>query len=60
MGAIISCYASTRRIGNTSIRVWVEVWIKDFLSQKISLVTEGEYIYVALDEQGNKRPVAPG
>ncbi|ACE84604.1 acyl-CoA thioesterase [Cellvibrio japonicus] len=60
VGAIISCYTSTRRIGNTSIRVWVEVWIKDFLTQKISLVTEGEYIYVALDEQGHKRPVRLG
>lgn len=57
VGAVISCYTSTSRIGNTSIRVQVEVWIKDFLTQKISQVTEGEYVYVAIDENGRKRPV---
>ena len=60
VGAIISCYTSTLRIGNTSIRVKVEVWIKDFLTHQISQVTQGEYVYVALDEQGRKRPVLKG
>lgn len=57
VGTVISCYTSTLRIGNTSIRVKVEVWIKDFLTHHISQVTEGEYVYVAIDEQGHKRPV---
>jgi acyl-CoA thioesterase YciA len=57
VGAIISCYTNTLHIGNTSINVNVEVWVKDFLTQKISQVTQGEYIYVAIDEQGQKRPV---
>ena len=57
VGAVISCYTSTLRIGNTSIRVKVEVWIKDFLTHHIIQVTQGEYVYVALDEQGRKRPV---
>lgn len=57
VGAVISCYTSTLRIGNTSIRVKVEVWIKDFLTQQISQVTQGEYVYVAIDEAGHKRPV---
>jgi len=57
VGAVISCYTSTLRIGNTSIRVKVEVWIKDFLTQQISQVTQGEYVYVAIDEAGQKRPV---
>jgi|SRR5690606_4488276 acyl-CoA thioesterase YciA len=57
VGAIISCYTSTLRIGNTSIRVKVEVWMKDFLTHQICQVTQGEYVYVAIDEQGHKRPV---
>lgn len=57
VGTVISCYTSTLRIGTTSIRVKVEVWIKDFLTHHISQVTEGEYVYVAIDEQGHKRPV---
>lgn len=57
VGAVISCYTSTLKIGNTSIRVKVEVWVKDFLTQQVTQVTQGEYVYVALDEEGHKRPV---
>lgn len=57
VGAVISCYTRTARIGVTSIRVEVEVWIKDFATHAIRKVTEGEFVYVALNESGEKRPV---
>jgi acyl-CoA thioesterase YciA len=57
VGTVISCYTHTLRIGNTSIRVKVEVWVKDFLTHQLSLVTQGEYIYVALDDKGHKRSI---
>lgn len=57
VGAVISCYTHTLKIGNTSIRVKVEVWIKDFITHQLSLVTQGEYIYVALDATGHKRSI---
>ncbi len=57
VGAVISCYTQTLRIGNTSIRVKVEVWIKDFITHQLSLVTQGEYIYVAIDAKGQKRSI---
>jgi acyl-CoA thioesterase YciA len=57
VGAVISCYTHTLKIGNTSIRVKVEVWIKDFITHKLSLVTQGEYIYVAIDANGHKRSI---
>lgn len=59
VGAVISCYTRTLRIGNTSVRVEVEVWIKDFLTHQQSMVTQGEYIYVAIDEKGQKRSILP-
>lgn len=57
VGAVISCYTHTLKIGNTSIRVKVEVWIKDFITHQLSLVTQGEYIYVAIDVNGRKRSI---
>ena len=42
---------------NTSIRVGIEVWIKDFKTHPRLKVTEGEFVYVAIDERGIKRPV---
>ena len=59
VGAVISCYTRTLRIGNTSVRVEVEVWIKDFLTHQLSMVTQGEYIYVAIDDKGQKRSILP-
>ena len=57
VGALVSCYAKLNRIGNTSIRVGVEVWIKDFIHHTRVKVTEGEFVYVAIDETGAKRRV---
>jgi acyl-CoA thioesterase YciA len=57
VGAVISCYTHTLKIGNTSIRIKVEVWIKDFITHQLSLVTQGEYIYVAIDAKGHKRSI---
>ncbi len=57
VGAVISCYTQTLKVGKTSIRVKVEVWIKDFITHQLSLVTQGEYIYVAIDANGLKRSI---
>lgn len=59
VGALVSCYSTLRAIGNTSISVGIEVWIKDFKKHARIKVTEGEFVYVAIDESGKKRPVNP-
>ena len=50
------------KIGNTSITIRLEVWVKPgFLEVKIdkenifSMVTEASYTYVAVDHEGQKR-----
>jgi acyl-CoA thioesterase YciA len=57
VGSLVSCYSLLRAIGCTSIRVGIEVWIKDFKTHQRLKVTEGEFVYVAIDENGKKRPV---
>ena len=57
VGSLVSCYSVLRAIGNTSIRVGIEVWIKDFKTHHRLKVTEGEFVYVAMDETGKKRSV---
>lgn len=57
VGAVISCYADVVDIGRSSIRINIEVWINhpvDFSSMK---VTEGEFVFVAIDENGRTQPV---
>lgn len=57
VGALVSCYALLNSIGNTSIRIGIEVWIKDYENHTIIKVTEGEFVYVAIDNLGKKRPI---
>jgi len=59
VGATVSCYASVVNIGHTSVRVLIEVWIKICHTSERAKVTEGEFVYVAIDQNGRTRPVRP-
>ncbi len=56
VGDLVSCYAQIVKIGRTSVTVTVETWI-DRGSDESYKVTEGTFVYVALDDEGRPRPV---
>ncbi len=69
-GDIVCCYGKVTRIGNSSVTIRLEVWVKPGLGEltinrenPFSLVTEASYTYVAIDQEGQKRtfpkPVPP-
>lgn len=58
MGDLLSFYARITRIGNTSISVRVEVYAeRDPANLQVVKVTEAELTYVAIDGNGQPRPV---
>ena len=57
VGDVVSCYAEINRVGRTSLTTRVEVWIHGRVGGADSKVTQGEFTYVALDDQGRPRPV---
>ena len=62
VGDVVSCYGKIGRIGNTSITLHLETWVKPVLRQVESpetrfKVTEANFTFVAVDENGKKRPV---
>ena len=57
VGAVVSCYTEVLEVGRSSIRVIVEVWINSPQSREPVKVTEGEFIFVAIDENGRTRAV---
>ena len=60
VGDVVACHADIERIGTTSITVRVEVWVqRGGAAVRRIKVTEGVFTYVALDDQGRKRPVPP-
>jgi acyl-CoA thioesterase YciA len=58
VGDVVCCYTDIVKVGSTSMTISVEVWTLKARdpSHKIK-VTEGLYTYVALDDEGNKRPL---
>lgn len=57
IGDVLSCYTEILRIGNTSMRIQVEVWETADPCRPPKKVTGGQFTYVAIDEQGQPRPV---
>ena len=61
-GDVVCCYGKVSSIGNSSVTIRLEVWVKPgFREMKIdreftySMVTEASYTYVAVDHEGRKR-----
>ena len=57
VGAVVSCYTDVLEIGRSSIRVMVEVWINSKHDGEPIKVTEGEFVFVAIDANGRTRAV---
>ena len=59
VGAVVSCYCDVLEIGRSSIRIMVEVWINSRHDGEPIKVTEGEFVFVAIDENGRTRAINP-
>jgi acyl-CoA thioesterase YciA len=57
VGDVICIYTDLIRIGTTSMTVRVEAWVIRHDQSNRFLVTEGNFTYVALDDQRRPRPV---
>ena len=58
VGAVVSCYTDILEVGRSSMRIMVEVWINSHANDEPIKVTEGEFIFVAIDENGRTRTVS--
>ncbi len=59
VGDVVSCYARVVRVGRTSIRLRVEVWVERGRTGESVKVTEGTFTCVAIDDRRRPRPVPP-
>lgn len=59
VGDVICCYVDVVKVGNTSITTLVQAWVHRHKGTEISeiKVTEGEFVFVALDDNGKPRAV---
>lgn len=57
VGSQVGCYCKLVDIGRSSMKINVEVWTLDRTAKHPRKVTEGSFVYVAIDEQGRIREV---
>lgn len=57
VGSVVSCFTDVLEVGRSSIRINVEVWIMRPRETERVKVTEGEFVFVAIDEKGRTRHI---
>jgi acyl-CoA thioesterase YciA len=57
VGDIVSCHATLLKVGRTSMHIAVEVWAQRTKGGEHVRVTQGTFIYVAIDDKGRPQPV---
>lgn len=57
VGDIVSCRVLTKKKGNTSMTFHVEAWVQPATGGDSYQVTEGTFVFVAIDEAGSPRPI---
>lgn len=59
IGDILCVYAEIEKSGRTSITVHLEAWaLRERMGERVK-VTEGQFVFVALDDDGRPRPLEP-
>jgi acyl-CoA thioesterase YciA len=62
VGDVVCCFGQVDHIGTTSVTLSLEVWVQPVLRHQDSncpsfKVTEANFTYVAIDDQGKKTPI---
>lgn len=57
VGDIVTCYARLQKVGRTSLKVDIEVWVQRHTDGSLHRVTEGVFTYVAIDGDGRPHAV---
>jgi len=57
VGSVVSCYTYVKDIGRSSMTILVEVWAQHHHDVESRKVTEGQFTFVAIDENRRTRPV---
>jgi acyl-CoA thioesterase YciA len=57
VGDILCVYTQIERVGNTSITIAIEAWVRRNRLDERQKVTDGRFVYVSLGEDGQKRRI---
>lgn len=58
VGDEVTLYATLKNIGRTSMRIHVDVWARPRFDDASQKVTDADFVFVALDDDGNPRTIS--
>jgi acyl-CoA thioesterase YciA len=57
VGDLVSVHANLVRLGKTSVTVHLEAWVLRRKERQSILVTDGNFTYVSIDDQGHPQVI---
>lgn len=57
VGDMVSCYTNVTNVGSSSVHIDVEVWVRSTADQEPNKVTEGTFVFVAIDKNRRTRRI---
>lgn len=60
IGDTLGIYIDIVKVGRTSMTLQVDAWVQRYLTQAVEKVTDAKIVMVALDEDGNPKPIPFG
>jgi len=54
---VVSVHANLVRVGRTSVTVHLEAWVQRRKELRSILVTDGNFTYVSIDDQGHPQAI---
>jgi acyl-CoA thioesterase YciA len=59
VGDLVSVHGNLVRVGKTSITIHLEAWVLRRKEMQSILVTDGNFTYVSIDDQGHPQTIKP-
>ena len=59
VGDVLEVYTLVESVGRTSMKIHVEAWARRFTTRQREKVTDANFTFVAIDDNGRPRPVSP-
>jgi acyl-CoA thioesterase YciA len=59
VGDLVSVHGNLARVGKTSITIHLEAWVLRRKEMQSILVTDGNFTYVSIDDQGHPQTIKP-
>jgi acyl-CoA thioesterase YciA len=58
VGDVLEVYTKVEKAGRTSMKLHIEAWARRFMTHHHEKVTDGNFTFVAIDDDGRPRPIA--